>query len=274
MVVRCRVVRRFPPRAPRRVTGERHGYYAQFGDAATLARAIEDGSIRGPHPARSRALDGTRHIVSAQTHDQIGNRALGERLDALVGAAGARLAAVAALAAVPAVPLLFMGEEWGATSPFLYFTSHGDPEFARNVDEGRRREFPEHAAAGDVPGPQEPSTFAASRLDWSERARPPHAARLALYRDLLALRKRLPALAPTTKARCHAIAEGDVVRVERGDELVVVINLSRDRTAAGPPGWQLVLSSEDARYGGALGSHSNEWGELPPRSAAIFTKVT
>src|SRR5262249_54240375 len=153
------------------LTGERGGYYRDFGTLGSLRQAIEWGWVRGPHPERSQKLDGARLIVATQNHDQIGNRALGERLGHLVGASGPRLAAGASLAAAPAGPLLFMGEEFAASTPFQFFTCHGDPGLARAVRDGRRREFAELGFAWPerVPDPQDERTFAASRLDWAER---------------------------------------------------------------------------------------------------------
>src|SRR5262249_49907677 len=152
-------------------TGERSGYYRDFGSPALVARTIEEGWVRGAAPTKSRALPASKLVVAAQNHDQIGNRALGERLEQLAGASAARLAAVATLAAAPAVPLLFMGEEWGASTPFPYFTSHGDPELAQAVVAGRQREFAGFGWRGAVPDPQDPETFLRSKLDWVERER-------------------------------------------------------------------------------------------------------
>ncbi len=135
-----------------------------------------------------------------QNHDQIGNRARGERLHHQIDAAAYRAASVVLLTA-PQTPLLFMGQEWAASSPFLYFTDHGEP-LGRLVTEGRRREFRDFAAFADpaaaerVPDPQALATFLASRLDWSERDVEPHAATVRLYTALLAFR------------RTHLTAEG------------------------------------------------------------------
>jgi maltooligosyltrehalose trehalohydrolase len=239
------------------LTGERQGYYAEFGSAATLARTIQDGWVRGPHPERSAGLDGTRLVVCAQNHDQVGNRAAGERLEQLAGPQAARLAAVATLVAVPGVPLLFMGEELGAATPFQYFTSHGDPDLARAVSEGRKREFSSFGWKAAVPDPQDPATFERSRLDWARADE----RRVALYRDLLALRP-----VPTDKRSCRARCEGQAVIVERGS-LVIVLNLD----AAQPFAVDLVpvLSSEDRRYGGSLDGPGRV---VPPKSAGIFRR--
>ena len=135
------------------------------------------------------ATPSERFVVSLQNHDQVGNRARGERIAHLAGIRRAQAAAALTLL-TPFVPLLFMGEEWAAGTPFLYFTDHTDPALARSVSEGRRYDY---AAFGwepsDVPDPQALSTFEASRLDWSELERSPHAETLDWYRSLLQFRR-------------------------------------------------------------------------------------
>ncbi len=137
---------------------------------------------------------GHRLLGYLQTHDQIGNRAVGDRLSASL--APGRLAAGAALVLTsPFTPMLFMGEEWGAGTPWQYFTDHTDPELAQAVRLGRRREFAEHGwSAEEVPDPQDRATVLASTLDWAEPAQPPHAELLAWYRLLLRLRREHPEL--------------------------------------------------------------------------------
>jgi len=183
------------------LTGERAGYFEDFGSFDQLAKALRQawvydgvvsrrrGAIRGASPC---GIPAARFVIATQNHDQVGNRAAGERLAALVGPARAKIAAALLLTA-PFTPMLFEGEEWAASSPFQYFTDHADPAVGRAVSEGRRREFeafdwrPE-----DVPDPQEPATFERSRLRWGELARSPHAAMLDWYRRLLAFRRTLP----------------------------------------------------------------------------------
>jgi maltooligosyltrehalose trehalohydrolase len=185
------------------LTGERQGYYADFGALADLAAALRDGFAYAgrysPYRRRrhGRPLDGVsgRQLVGClQNHDQVGNRARGDRLAQLVSPARLRVGAAVLLLA-PFVPMLFQGEEWGATTPFLYFTDHDDPELARAVSRGRREEF---AAFGwdprDVPDPQAPESFRRSVLDWDEPARPAHAALLDWHRRLIALRRAFPEL--------------------------------------------------------------------------------
>jgi maltooligosyltrehalose trehalohydrolase len=177
-------------------TGERAGYYADFHGLEDVAAALRHGYVyrgqfsqfrqrrHGRPPAGVRA---DQLVVCAQNHDQIGNRARGERLSMLLDVP--RLKAVAALTILsPFVPMLFQGEEWGARTPFLYFTDHQDPNLARAVTEGRTREFASFQWAGEVPDPQAPETFERSKLDWSEMTRAPHAELLDWHRRLIALR--------------------------------------------------------------------------------------
>ncbi|MFD8482512.1 malto-oligosyltrehalose trehalohydrolase [Kitasatospora sp. NPDC059673] len=188
------------------LTGESQGYYADFAaDPWTaLTKTLTNGwfhdgswsSFRGrSHGRPFPAAYGHRLLGYAQTHDQIGNRATGDRLSAALPPG--RLAAAAALVLTsPFTPMLFMGEEWGASTPWQYFTDHTDPQLAEAVRQGRRREFAEHGwRAEDVPDPQDPATVRASTLDWSEPQRAPHAELLAWYRALIRLRRAAPELA-------------------------------------------------------------------------------
>jgi len=150
----------------------------------------------------------------------VGNRAAGDRLAALVDEGRAK-AAAALLLTTPFTPLLFQGEEWAASTPFLYFTAHADPALGRAVSEGRRREF---AAFGwnphAVPDPQDPGTFEQSKLKWDELDEPYHRRMLGWYRELIAMRRRMPAVAQEVRAR----VDGDGIVFER-DGAVVRVNL-------------------------------------------------
>jgi maltooligosyltrehalose trehalohydrolase len=177
-------------------TGERAGYYADFNGLADLAVALRDGYVyqgqysefrRRRHGRPPAGVGPDQLVVCAQNHDQIGNRARGERLSMLLDVP--RLKAVAALTILsPFVPMLFQGEEWGAQTPFLYFTDHQNAELGRAVTEGRTREFASFEWAGEVPDPQAEETFERSKLDWSELTRSPHADLLDWHRRLIALR--------------------------------------------------------------------------------------
>ncbi len=192
----------------RMTAGDRHSYYADFeGTAAELATILRDGWLySGRHSAHANRSRGTdpgrvpmhRCVVCLQNHDQIGNRGLGERLNGSIPPETWRASSVLLLTA-PMTPLLFMGQEWAASTPFQYFTDL-EPVLGRLVTEGRRKEFaafPEFSAPGAtarIPDPQAESTFSGSRLRWDEQGAGDHARSLALYRALLALRRQEPAL--------------------------------------------------------------------------------
>jgi maltooligosyltrehalose trehalohydrolase len=194
------------------LTGERDGYYADFGALADLAKALErvfvyDGrysSFRQRCHGRPPAgLPGSCFLGYIQNHDQVGNRAHGERSSQLMSVARCKIAAALVLTA-PFIPMLFQGEEWGASSPFLYFTDHEDAELGRTVTEGRRREFAAFVShAEDVPDPQAMHTFERSKLIWTEQEQEPHAGLLDWHRRLIALRRKVPELSDGRLERNH-----------------------------------------------------------------------
>lgn len=184
-----------------RFTGERDGYYADFGSLATLAKALRQGYVfDGCYCSFRRRTFGRppigvpndRFVAFAQNHDQTGNRGRGERL-AHLGDPDAIKAVSALVLLSPFVPMLFQGEEWGASSPFLYFTDHVDHHLARAVSQGRRNEFAKFDwGRGETPDPQDPETFLASKLKWSEISSPKHADLLDWHRRLIEIRKSHP----------------------------------------------------------------------------------
>nr|EJJ00870.1 malto-oligosyltrehalose trehalohydrolase [Rhodococcus sp. JVH1] len=182
------------------VSGERQGYYGDFGSMACLADTLRQGwfhagtfsTFRGRthgRPLDTRRTPASSLVTYTCTHDQIGNRAIGDRPGTYLDSG--QLAVKAALVLCsPFTPMLFMGEEWGASTPFQFFTSHPEPELARATAEGRKAEFAEHGwSTDDVPDPQDPETFERSKLDWDELVREPHARLLDCYRSLLRLRR-------------------------------------------------------------------------------------
>jgi maltooligosyltrehalose trehalohydrolase len=258
------------------LTGETTGYYQDFGPLPLLAKAlgqawVYDG-IYSPHRQRVHGrpptgLAGDQFVVCTQNHDQVGNRAAGERSSALVSDGRLRIAA-ALLLTSPFVPLLFQGEEWGAASPFQYFTGHEDPELGRAVSQGRRQEFATFDwHPQDVPDPQDPATFERSRLDWAEPAADRHAGLLTWYRELIALRRQIPALADPrldrVTAECGAAAGWITVR--RGP-VVVASNLGSEPWTFRPARPAVLLAASDP------GVEATPQGVLlPPDTVAILS---
>ena len=253
----------------RRLAGDRHGYYQDFtGTTDELLRTLRQGWLYcGQHSAHEGAERGTdpshipmrQFVVCLQNHDQIGNRATGDRLHHGIEPAAWRAASTLLLTA-PMTPLLFMGQEWAASTPFQYFTDL-EPELGKLVTEGRRREFkdfPEFAdpaARESIPDPQAERTFAASRLRWAERAEPAHASCLALYTELLRLRHTHAALGASDDPTLDVVAaDADtIVMHRRGDDehFAIVVRLSGAgavRVDAGGTRPDVVLSTEDERF--------------------------
>ena len=219
------------------LTGERQGYYADFGSMAGLAKTFTSvffhnntwSSFRGRTHGRKvdvSAIYGYRFLGYLQDHDQIGNRATGDRITATLDLDLAKVGAGLVLTS-PFTPMLFMGEEWAASTPWQYFTDHIEAWLGQAVTEGRKKEFATHGWTGDVPDPQDPATFLRSKLDWSELDREPHAGLLAWYRELIALRGRTPELTDPRLDRLVADYDEDArwIVLHRGD-LRVAANLS------------------------------------------------
>lgn len=244
------------------VSGERQGYYGDFGSLACLAQTLTHGffhagtysSFRGrTHgiPIPRELIPGSALLGYTCTHDQIGNRAVGDRPSEYL--TPGQLAVKAALVLLSAsTPMLFMGEEWGARTPFQFFTSHTDPVVAAATAAGRRAEFAEHGwAADEVPDPQDPATFTRSRLDWTEPRREPHARLLACYRALIALRKARSEF--TDPWLDHVWADYDEARrwfVLRRGRISVVCNLSEDEAVI-PVHGRVLLAWAPATESGA-----------------------
>ena len=185
-------------------TGERDGYYADFGEARATGQGSRDARSCTPwdyspfrgrkHGAPPEGLSGDRFVVCLQNHDQVGNRAGGDRLNALLGSPAKQRLAAGLLLLSPYLPLLFMGEEYGEENPFPFFCSFGDPELVEAVREGRKKEFEAFTWQGEVPDPQGEETFASARLSWSWPEGTHRAGLRRLYRDLLTARREWPAL--------------------------------------------------------------------------------
>ena len=221
------------------LTGESQAYYADFTDPGAFAKIartpfFHDGTWSSfrqrdhGRPVVPGFTPGWKFVASLQTHDQVGNRATGERLSHLVGSS--RLAAGATLLlTLPYTPMLFMGEEWGASTKWAYFTDHQEPELAEAVSEGRRREFAEHGWDDAVPDPQAASTAEDSTLRWDEVEESGHARLLGWYRELIRLRRVVPDLADPTLGVTDVRRDNEVLSYRRGG-YTVVVNLSTHRT--------------------------------------------
>lgn len=265
------------------LTQERDGYYRNFGGTfSELAETLQHGWLfRGQRQdiaghARGGDCSGLRpeqFIYCISNHDQVGNRAFGERLGHSTDPAAYR-AASALLCLAPYTPMFFMGQEWSATTPFQFFTDH-NPELGRKVTAGRRREFRDFAPFRDpaslakIPDPQAETSFRASRLQWDELKRPAHAGVLELYREFLNLRRRHSALRDRSRENWRVIQlEHEILALvfgTAGDLQCLVLvdlmgahpmpDLESERIAAGPGrSWRPVLSSNQARFGGDEGA--------------------
>jgi maltooligosyltrehalose trehalohydrolase len=252
------------------LTAERSGYYVDFGSLAQLAKALECGFVfdgvysqfrSRPHGSPLDGIPLWRLLGYLQTHDQIGNRARGERISALTNFDRVKIGAALVLLG-PFTPMLFQGEEWAASTPFQYFTDHVDPDVGRAVTEGRRREF---AAFGwnseEVPDPQDVETFQHSKLAWSELRETRHQEIFEWYRDLIALRKQFPDLrAAPVKVE---IDEARALLVMRRGRIEVVCNLGQGVVTL-PAGTNRLLRASHAE----LACREAEL-VLPPDSIAI-----
>jgi maltooligosyltrehalose trehalohydrolase len=259
------------------LTGTRRGYFADFGRVEDLAKAIGKGFVydgrrsefrKRRHGTPSEEMPGERFVVFTQNHDQIANGYWGDRLAAFVSPAEQRVAAALLLCA-PNLPLLFMGQEWGETAPFLYFTSHTDKALAEGVREGRKEEYASFLEAEEIGSssmdegfadPQDEETFLRSKLNWSQTEESPHREALNFYRDLIALRKEHPSLSNCDKSltRLQYDESERWIAVERGDTsgecALIVCNMSADTRSiqlkVRRGRWRLLLWSNDAGYGG------------------------
>jgi maltooligosyltrehalose trehalohydrolase len=249
------------------LTGERTGYYKDFGEIRYLVKALREGFVysgayspyrRRRHGNSSRSLPAHRFVVFAQNHDQVGNRPGGERLSWLVSFEALKLAAGMVLLS-PSIPLLFMGEEYGEIAPFEYFVSHSDPGLIEAVRGGRREEVAAFGWQGAPSDPQDESTFLRAKLNRELQYGGDHQILLEFYRELIRLRKEYPALSTLKKE--HLEVEGiDAERVlilrrwSETDEAVVVYHLGGDgRTFLLPlPAgrWEKALDSADERWQG------------------------
>ncbi len=246
---------------------DKGGYYVDFGTMEDLARAYADGYVYSGQysPYRKKRFGnssadrpGRQFIVCTQNHDQVGNRLLGERLCTRVPLEGTKLAAAIVLLA-PYVPLLFMGEEYAEEQPFTYFVSHSDRALIEAIRKGRREEFAAFMFEGMPPDAEAEATFLASKLKWETRAEGTHAVVLAYYRELLRLRRQVPALRTLDREALTVVfseAERTMTVQRRHPEgnVTLLFNLAeakRTMRALPPQGrWQRFFDSAEVRWGG------------------------
>ena len=255
------------------LSGETTGYYADFDSLAALAKTMERGFFHDGtwssfrernhgHPIDRAAVPTWRLVTYTQDHDQVGNRATGDRLVENLDAGGLDLAA-ALTVLTPNTPMLFMGEEWAASTPWPFFTSHPEPELGKATAEGRIAEFEKMGWDPDVvPDPQDPQTFASAKLRWDERLEGDHARLLELYRALIALRRAEPGLTDPDMRTVECSFDEDArwFRVQRPG-VAVLFNFAEEEREL-PGGGEVLLSSREV---------TSEEGTttLPARSFAV-----
>ncbi|WP_332667650.1 DUF3459 domain-containing protein, partial [Aeromicrobium sp.] len=232
-----------------RLTGETDGYYADFAAPGALATTLRGvffhagtwSSFRERthgRPVDTSRLTGTSFLAYLQNHDQIGNRATGDRISASISP-GLQACGAAIVLLGPYTPMLFMGEEWAASTPWQFFASFPDPELAEAVRTGRRREFGRHGwGESEVPDPMDPATVERSTLDWSEVSSGPHREMLDLYRSLIALRRSHLELAdPSLEGFVVEVAPDDSWLVMHRGSLRVVVNFAEESFEVRTPEW-------------------------------------
>ncbi len=274
------------------LTGERNGYYADFGTLNHLEKSLCEGYVltggysvfrKRRHGRSSKNCPASQFVVFSQNHDQVGNRMQGERLSSLVSFEALKCAAGAVILS-PYIPLLFMGEEYGEKAPFQYFISHSDPELVEAVRQGRRQEFPDFIKDEEFPDPQSEKTFKRSCLNWSRRYQGDHRILLEFYRSLLNLRKTVPALAEGSKKRLwtQVYKENNILLMKRennSSQVCVAMNFSSQLEklkGAFPSGlWIKIWDSSEKQWAGpgsqASKQISNEKElELNPWSFCVY----
>ena len=247
------------------LTGEKTGYYVDFGETDHLARSIEEGFVlsgqysayrKRRHGISSRECPASQFIVFSQNHDQVGNRVKGDRLASLLPFEALKLAAGAVLLS-PYIPLLFMGEEYAEQSPFLYFTSFADPDLIRTVMNGRKEEFKSFGWQEELPDPQNPETFSRTKLNWGNRKKGRGRIMLAFYRRLIQLRRTIPALSRPFKKNLEVDSwENEKVlllhRWHDKSEAIILMNFNRQEVSIRIPlpdgKWSKVVDSSDRRW--------------------------
>jgi maltooligosyltrehalose trehalohydrolase len=249
------------------LTGEQDGYYCDFGSMADLVKSLREGFVysgeysafrKRNHGNSSKDIPAYQFVVFSQNHDQTGNRALGERLSQLVTFEALKLVAGTVLLS-PYIPLIFMGEEYGEDTPFLYFVSHSDPALVEAVRKGRREEFRTFTWEKEPPDPQDDDTFRASKLQWEKRESVKHRILLDFYTHLIGLRKKIPPLMHLNKENLEVYAfEKEKVlcmeRWEKKDRVFCILNFNTDDVKLRLPlpegKWKKIVDSSDVNWKG------------------------
>lgn len=247
------------------LTGENTGYYQDFGEISQIARSLTSGYVyqgeysnyrRRSHGSKSKGVSGEHFVVFTQNHDQVGNRMNGERLGCLVDFEALKVAAGVMLLS-PFVPLLFMGEEYGETSPFLYFVSHQDRDLIEVVRQGRRNEFKAFRWSGEPPDPQDRGTFLRAKLKWQLQECEPHKQLREFYAELLRMRRQFPALANSDMSCIEATPFENqrtlvLHRWNAVDEILALFNFGKDAAC-------VTLSTPQSKWLSALNSRDHRW---------------
>lgn len=249
------------------LTGENAGYYMDFGSVKDLVKSLKEGFVysgqysryrKKRHGNSSKDRPAEQFIVFSQNHDQVGNRMLGERLSNLIPFEGLKLAAGVVLLS-PYIPLIFMGEEYGEESPFLYFVSHSDPELIEAVRKGRKEEFKLFSWKGEPPDPQSVETFLMSKLEWEKRKEGKHKALLDFYKNLIGLRKSVLAFSNLDKNNLDVsgLEEEKVIFMRRwkdSSHIFSIFNFNKSEVKVGislpEGGWRKIIDSSEKMWNG------------------------
>ncbi len=278
------------------LTSEKTGYYQDYGEFRQLVKAFEQGFVysgeysayrRRRHGTSSAAIPAGRFVVFMQNHDQVGNRAQGDRLSGIVSFEKLKLAAALYLLS-PFVPLVFMGEEYGETAPFPYFVSHSEPALIEAVRRGRREEFAVFRRQGEIPDPQDEATFESARLHHHLRQASEHRTLLAYYQALIRLRQQVPALRNPDRKTMKVTSDEKAKilwlhRWQSGSEAVIIYNCGEDESVVNLPvpggRWRKLLDSADEVWGGGgstipeiLQSRGELTIQFAPASVVLFVR--
>jgi maltooligosyltrehalose trehalohydrolase len=250
------------------LTGERNGYYEDFGEIHQIVKALREGFVysgqyssyrKRRHGNSSKHLPPSKFVLFSQNHDQVGNRFSGDRLSTLVSFEALKLAAGMVLLS-PNIPLLFMGEEYGEEAPFQYFVSHFDPALIESVRKGRKEEFAAFGWGEAIPDPQDAATFLRSKIHPDLRRSGRHEILFRLYQQLIRLRKEIPALSCLDRKgiKVKALEKERVILIERRykeDRVICLFNLSDQPGKAEvrfeKSSWQRIFASASEEWGGA-----------------------